>query len=132
MTNYFLDTSIIIEYLRGNQETIDLVNELEGKTSTSVICLSELYEGVFHSSHPEKNKKVIHAFFHGLNEVYSLNTQIAERFGQIRARLRQKGQMIEDLDIFIAATCLEQGCIMVTRNLKHFERISNLQLYQPL
>ncbi len=128
MSSYLLDTSVIIEYLRGKQHTVDLINDLPGETSSSVICLSELYEGIYHSRQPKKNKKIIHDFFRGLNEVHNLTAQIAERFGQIRAKLRQKGQMIEDLDIFIAATCLEHGSILVTRNKKHFERISNLNL----
>jgi tRNA(fMet)-specific endonuclease VapC len=128
MTIYFLDTSIIIEYLRNKTETVDLVNNLPGPTSSSTICLAELYEGVYHSSQATKNKKAIDHFFEGLNFVYEVNSKVANRFGEIRAKLRRSGNRIEDLDIFIAATCFEHGCTLLTRNTKHFSRIDNISL----
>ena len=49
MKTYFLDTSVIIDYLRGKEEQVTLINELKGKLVSSYICLSELYEGIFRS-----------------------------------------------------------------------------------
>jgi predicted nucleic acid-binding protein len=55
-----------------------------------------------------------------------------ERFAQIRGSLpRQVRQQIGDLDILIAATCLEHSLTIPTRNLKDFQQIPNLKLYQP-
>ena len=44
MKTYFLDTSVIIDYLRGKEEQVTLINELKGKLVSSYICLSELYD----------------------------------------------------------------------------------------
>jgi len=52
--------------------------------------------------------------------------QVARTGSRIRRELRQKGEMIGDFDILIAATALEAGQIMVTDNARHFERIEGL------
>jgi predicted nucleic acid-binding protein len=49
----------------------------------------------------------------------------------LRAALRRQGQLIPDMDLFIAAIALEADLILVTRNVRHFERIAELKLYQP-
>jgi predicted nucleic acid-binding protein len=55
-----------------------------------------------------------------------------ERFAQIPGSLpRMVRQQISDLDILIAATCLEHNLTLLTRNLKGFQQIPNLKLYQP-
>lgn len=130
MSTYFLDTSIIIDYLRGQPQTVDLVDKLPGKLASSLICLSELHEGAHHSRQPQKAKTVIDNFFHGLSRVYTINVDTADRFGKIRAKLRKTGRMIEDLDLLIAASCLVNQTTLVTRNIKHFSRIPELKLFR--
>jgi predicted nucleic acid-binding protein len=60
-----------------------------------------------------------------------LNRSIMRRFARLRGELRQRGQLIGDPDLLIAATAIEHKCQLVTRNLRHFSRISELELYQP-
>lgn len=131
MNKYFLDTSVIIPYIRGDKSVIEFIDNLEGELVSSYICLAELYEGIFRykNKNEEENKLLI--FFHGLDEVIGLDENISMRFGFIRTELRQKGLLIEDLDIFIAVSCLVHQAVLVTDNVKHFERIKNLQI-QPL
>ncbi len=128
MKNYFLDTSVIIDYLRGKEETVKKINSLDGNLTSSYICLSELFEGVFRSKEKEKIKKIILGFFQSLNTVFTIDEKIAEKFGQLRKELKQKGEIIEDIDIFIAATCIVNNLILVTLNKKHFSRIKQLQI----
>jgi predicted nucleic acid-binding protein len=125
MKTYFLDTSIIIDYLRGKKDTVDLINGLKGKLVSSYVCLSELYEGIFRSK--DKNvESTILQFFSGLSKTYGLNQKIAKEFGYLRKNLKQRGEIIEDLDIMIAATCIVYGLTLVTLNKKHFSRIKGL------
>lgn len=127
MKSYFLDTSIIIDYLRGKTEAINLINGLKGKLTSSYICLSELYEGIFRS----KNKQaetIILEFFSGLNKIYSINQKVAKEFGFLRKIFKEKGEIIEDFDILIASTCLAYNLILVTLNKKHFAKIAKLNI----
>jgi tRNA(fMet)-specific endonuclease VapC len=54
--------------------------------------------------------------------------EAAKHFGEQKARLRKIGQPIADLDLLIAAIALAEGVVLVTDNLKHFERIPDLKL----
>ena len=51
------------------------------------------------------------------------------RFARLRGELRQRGLLIPDPDILIAATALTHNLTLVTRNRRHFERIPDLPLY---
>ena len=127
MKTYFLDTSVIIDYLRGKEESVTLVNKLKGKLVSSHICLSELYEGIYRSKNNNAESTVLE-FFSGLSKTYGLNQKIAQEFGNLRKNLKQKGEIIEDLDIMIAATCIVYGLTLVTLNKKHFARIKKLNI----
>jgi predicted nucleic acid-binding protein len=43
--------------------------------------------------------------------------------------LRSRGLLIPDLDLFIAATALEHDLILLSRNRRHFDRISGLNIH---
>jgi predicted nucleic acid-binding protein len=52
-----------------------------------------------------------------------------ERFAFIRADLRRRGQLIPDLELLIAATALHHDLTLLTRNVRHFDRIPELRRY---
>lgn len=128
MKTYFLDTSIIIEYLRGKTDVVSKINSLDGSLTSSFLCLAELFEGVCGARNKKEAKFVVTNFFSGLSQIYTLDHETAEQFGLLRRQLREKGTLIEDMDIFIAATCLVHNLILVTLNVKHFSRIKSLKL----
>jgi predicted nucleic acid-binding protein len=53
---------------------------------------------------------------------------IAERGGAIRASLRRQGRECGALDPLLAATALEYGLILVTRNVRHFAPVPRLKV----
>lgn len=128
MRRYLIETSIIIEYLRRKNDTVELIDKLEGELTSSVICLAELYEGIYRSKDYKKAEEGVLIFFKGLSEVYGLDQETAKEFGRIRTELKIDGKVIEDLDIFLAATCIAQGLTLVIRNHKHFERVNGLSI----
>ena len=54
--------------------------------------------------------------------------EISERAGDIRARLRSVGRESGTLDPLLAATAIVHDCVLVTRNIRHFEGISGLRI----
>lgn len=131
MKPYFLDTSVIIDALQGKQQATNLIKGLCGTVSSSYICLAELYEGVERSTNQNSEKQVLE-FFSSLDKVYGIGADVAKIFGQIRYTLKKSGNTIEDLDILIGATCLANNLILVTNNLKHFSKITGLEIISPL
>lgn len=129
MTTYLLDTSVIIDYLRGKPDAVKLLDTTEGEFFSSYICLAEIYEGIHRGENKEKMADVVITFFSSLSGMYGIDENIAKKFGEIRADLKKKGKVIEDLDLLLAATCLTHGLTLMTYNQKHFSRIKNLFVY---
>lgn len=130
MSSYLVDTSVIIDYLRGKEDMVTLLNTIEGELFSSYICLAELYEGVYRVRNTEEMGRVVINFFTTLSGIYGIDGDIAKKFGEIRADLKKKGQIIEDLDLLLVATCLVNNLTLITFNKKHFSHIDNLRLYQ--
>lgn len=128
MKSYLIDTSVIINFLRNKESIVKTIANLEGQLTSSYICLAELYEGIYRVKEKEKAEKAVLDFFTGLNEIYGVDEDVAKNFGQIRASLKTKGQIIEDLDLLLAATCLAKNLILLTSNPKHFSRIPHLEI----
>jgi len=49
-------------------------------------------------------------------------------YGKQKARLRRAGNLIGDFDILIGTTATSNNLIMVTENVKDFERIENIKI----
>lgn len=127
--SYFVETSVIIDFLRGKKKAVVLLDTIEGDIVSSFVCLAELYEGVYRSPNRTKHEELINTYFKSLHTIYGLDERIAQKFGEIRANLKQKGKIIEDIDLFIAATCLVYDLTLITFNSKHFSHVPNLHLY---
>lgn len=91
------------------------------------MTVAELYYGVEKSANPQKNKIGLEQFLMTV-DVINANRKIASRFGQLKAMLEKKGIPLADADLLIAATALETSTLLVTGNIKHYQRIENLTL----
>lgn len=63
--------------------------------------------------------------------VLPLTDPIMERFARIRFDLRRAGNLIPDMDLLIATTAVTHGLTLMTRNVRHFQRIPDLALNRP-
>ena len=93
--------------------------------AVSNVTLAELYFGAYNSSKVEANLRRIGTFKKHLT-VYSDSEESAECFGKFKVDLKKKGRPIEDFDLLIASIAFVNGCILVTNNIQHFDRIDGL------
>lgn len=129
--DFLIETSIIIAHLKDLPEA-DILTELERRQFSSVICLGELYEGIFlvNKVDQKKIRRGIEKYFLNLDGILPVDENIVKIFAQIRALLRKKGEIIGDLDLLIAASCLFHDLILVTLNYKDFQRIPKLKIFR--
>lgn len=130
---FLLETSFIIDLLQDKQQSYELINDIrqKGALGTSVICIGELYEGVIYAEENEQALLALDKFRRGLIDiVWDVNEKVAEKFGDLRGSLREKGMIIGDLDTLIAATCLVHDLTIVTFNIRHFQRVPGLKIYR--
>ncbi len=118
MTDYLLDTTVIIDYFRERQEVLPYFNAIfhsEATGAFSVITEAELWEGL-RPDRPDEKKQ--HEALLSLLQPVELDSVIARRGGELRRRFRDQGLSMPDA--LIAATAEITNATLVTGNPKHF------------
>jgi len=125
---YLLDTNTCIKFLKGTSENIrNRVLSAENDISLCSIVKYELYYGAYKSKEVIDNLKKIELFFNKFNTIL-FNDRCSKICGQIRADLEKNGLPIGPYDLQIASIALSNDLILVTHNIKEFNRISNLRI----
>lgn len=130
-----LDTTVVIDLMREAKKrstgrAVKKLHELVQNGEllrVSLFTLGELYVGVAKVAQPTRERRAIEAALQPFDLV-PFERSTAEIFGGLVGDLERKGIPISDMDALIAATALELGEILVTRNPKHFNRIASLQV----
>ncbi|MXZ81419.1 MAG: type II toxin-antitoxin system VapC family toxin [Gammaproteobacteria bacterium] len=128
MLKYLLDTNIAIYVIKNRPAGIlEIFNRHAGRLCISSITLAELAHGVEKSSKAEHNRRQLDDFVSRL-VVLEYGSKAATHYGEIRAALEYRGQMIGVNDLHIAAHARSEGLTLVTNNLKEFRRVDGLLL----
>ena len=119
------DTDILIDFLAGKGPGADRVYlELErGDLRTTVITRFELLCGARSS----RQKKAIRELLDALPTLV-LDEASADKGVEIRRTLERRGEGIGMADSLIAGIVLRHKGILLTRNLKHFQRVEGSPL----
>jgi tRNA(fMet)-specific endonuclease VapC len=126
--SYLVDTDWVVHHMNGVEEIRSKLKEMQPYgLGLSVVSLAELYEGVYYSRDPQRSQQQLEAFLTSVT-VLGVNEEICKVFGKHRGILRQRGLIIGDFDLLIAATCLHQSLTLLTNNLRHFQRIEGLEI----
>ena len=124
-------TNIISYLLQKNVSVQAKLKELIDREDTelyiSVVTYYELKRGLIASNATAK-LKALQIILHSHFEVVLMDFDMYERSAQIYADLKKDGNLIEDDDIFIGATALENDAVLVTNNERHFGRIKDLKI----
>ncbi len=125
--SFILDTDWIVHWLKGRKEIIDRV-EVYRKDGlyVSIISVAELYEGIYGSKQPEKDEQILKDFLRGVTLI-EITEEICKKFGELRNRLRKKGELIGDFDLLIASTALINNLTVLSDNIEHYKRIKGLK-----
>lgn len=125
-----VDTSFIIDLIRGDDAAIEKAKELEeenGVLKLSAATVFELYTGVARSDKPSDEKeKVLRTI--GSKQVVEADHRTMEKGGRIHGNLINKGQRVGAFDCIIAATAQLQEEELLTGNEEDFERIPMLDI----
>ena len=126
---YMLDTNTCIYIIKRKPvEVIAHFRQLQiSQVSISSITLSELEYGVIKSSRPAQNHSALAQFLAPI-EILHYGDAAAQHYGELRVYLEKQGTPIGSLDMLIAAHALSTGCILITNNVKEFERVPNLKI----
>ena len=126
---YMLDTNICIYTMKKKPEKVlrRFQKELNGGLCISSITLAELEYGMKHSSNPAKNEQALLRFLAPLS-ILPFGPCAASEYGEIRTHLQSQWTPIGPMDLLIAAHARAEGLVLVTNNVREFERVPGLEL----
>jgi tRNA(fMet)-specific endonuclease VapC len=124
---YLLDTNICVYALKNRPPAVlDRLREVgQEAVAVSVITVLELRQGAEKSQAAARAHQRLDAFL-GPMPVLSFDIDAAVVGARIRAHLERAGIPIGDLDSLIAAQALAAKLLLVTNNLREFERVPGL------
>ena len=112
-TELLFDTDVFVDHIRGARQLPDV------DAAYSLITRCELFAG------QEREEDAVRALLTSLREI-PIDRAIAERAGRLR-----RGSPMLTPDALIAATAIEHGLELVTRNRRDFEAVPGLRLCDP-
>ncbi len=128
MLKYLLDTNIVIYVIKNRPlSVLKTFNQNQGRMAISSITLAELAHGVEKSSNPGRNMSVVEDIVSRL-EVLPYDERAAWHYGLIRTALERQGTPIGVNDLHIAGHARSLGLVIVTNNLREFERVPGISL----
>jgi tRNA(fMet)-specific endonuclease VapC len=122
LKKYLLDTNICIYFLKGLFH-LDKKIDLAGLSNcyVSEITIAELKFGAENSENQEKNRKTVDQFVNKFTIIPIFNS--LDIYAKEKARLKKKGEPLDDFDLLIGATAISNDLILVTRNVSDFKRM---------
>jgi tRNA(fMet)-specific endonuclease VapC len=126
---YMLDTNICIYTIKKKPESIlEKFNSISPfEIGVSTITIAELEYGARKSAWPQKNLFALQQFLTPF-EFFGFDYNASIEYGIIRSELEAKGTPIGSLDMLIAAQAKSLGCVLVSNNLKEFNRVNGLKV----
>lgn len=128
MHKFMLDTNIVIYVIKRRPlDMLETFNRHAGETCISSVTYAELVHGAEKSSQRERNLQIVEDFISRL-DVLDYGKKAASHYGDIRAELEKKGLTIGVNDLHIAGHARSEGLVLVTNNVREFERVAALRL----
>jgi predicted nucleic acid-binding protein len=115
---YLLDTTVIIDQVRGYAGGPEIVQRLFSETADLYTCAVIFAEAL--SGGDEEERRIIGRLLDAL-EYITIDPEGASWAGQRRRELRRAGRCAPLADALIAATAWRMGAMIVTRNGADFE-----------
>ncbi|MBB3352056.1 tRNA(fMet)-specific endonuclease VapC [Rhizobium sp. BK049] len=123
---YLLDANAVIALMKSNEGLIaELSKHLPHDFAVPAIVAHELFYGAYKSHRIHENLARIDALQFSILE---FDRNDARKAGEIRAALHASGTPIGPYDVLIAAQAVARNLILITRNLREFERVAELRV----
>jgi tRNA(fMet)-specific endonuclease VapC len=123
---YALDTNSVAYFFRGEGRVGELL--LAKRPRDIVVPALVAYElryGVARLENASRRTAQLESFL-SATTILPFDDACARIAGQVRAKLDLAGQPIGPIDVLIAATALAATAVLVTRNVKEFQRVQGL------
>ena len=121
MSGVLLDTSIVIDLLRGHSPALEFARGLDAQPVCSEVTRVEVLRGV-RSDERRLTDRLL-----GTLRWLTVDEVVARRAGELGRRWRASHRGLGTVDLIIAATAIEHELEIATLNVRHFPMIDRLR-----
>ena len=126
-----LDTTVLIDVVNGRSERVrSLYGRARAARSPWVICSIAYHEVLLGGAirgDLGAEKQLVDSLFRDA-EVVAFKASHAHEAALLSSELRRRGETIDGFDLLIGAQARAEGWAVATANLRHFNRMPNLQV----
>ena len=126
-----MDTTAFSAFMRRESALLTLIKGYRPNDIATVPpVIAEIHYGIKRLKNASKKVLLLKAERNRLLAIIKVlpwQSEASKKFGEIKADLERRGKIIDDFDIAIAAIAISHECGVITANLKHFERIKDLE-----
>lgn len=119
MVKYLIDTTVLIDHLRGNPQAAEFL--AKEHIFISPVTVAELIQGSKNKQNQKKLERLVNQY-----EIIWISAKI----NKLAIKLLSKyflSNNLQFLDAVIVATAIEEALVLTTANLKHFKFIPMLK-----
>lgn len=121
-----IDTNIYCDFAEGVSQTVDILATLGQSLYLPAIVMGELSYGFMKGNRRADNERQLEKIIKLLEiQIVDITRSVASKYGLIYMSLVQKGRKIPLNDVWIAASCMEVGGTLLTRD-RHFEYVEQI------
>jgi tRNA(fMet)-specific endonuclease VapC len=125
-----VDTNVLIRIMQDNEAAVQKVGDLESQhvpLRVSSVSLFELHHSIDRVDNPLERRRQIETVLES-KPTHPANSTVMKKAGRIDGRLTSEGRAIGMGDTVIAATALVHEEPVLTENVRHFERIDDIEV----
>ncbi len=114
---YLLDTTVLIDYLKGCDDVVDKIKGLAKSGAILGCCcvnITELYRGLREKEKAGADKLISHLHY------FEITPKIARTAGEYQNEYAKKGITLSLADVIIGTVAFANKAILLTANIKHY------------
>jgi tRNA(fMet)-specific endonuclease VapC len=126
---FIFDTDIYTNVMRKipSEKLLDRLKKLTRRDQfTTTITIGEVYYGLMKASNRPRLLKLFEDVVLPRATILPFDFSAAKKYGDIRSFLEKQGTPLAHADLQIASIALSMNMILITGNLKHFQRVPQL------
>ena len=117
MAGFLLDSTVLIDYLRGNPEVVAKLDALAAEGQELAICavnVAEVFSGM-----RDRERGVTERWLSSL-EWFDIPYDVAQEAGESQGALRRSGKSTDLADVIIGCVARANDAVLLTDNVKDF------------
>lgn len=128
---YLLDTNILIYLLKNHpRSVVEHINNLpaEAKLRMSFFTYAELLKGADRSTRKQEVMRQLALLIRQIPVLYTGSSVLCQHYAEQFNRLKAAGTPIGANDLWIGCHALAENAVLVTNNMREFERIAGMKV----